>query len=481
MQRADGWMPAMLKTAKRSALFLRYSLATIKICVSAEWRLTAIIRHSKRHAKRCVKTLREKHTFARNLLDTMATTEQLLLETEQHIKDFFAAHLAPSYVFHDPDHTAQTVAAAKVIGEGFRLEDRDMLVLLLATWFHDTGYVEGSNDHEERSCANAESFLREKVSRTEMASVLSCIRATKVPQLPTTLLEQIICDADLSHLGMDTYWDRNGRLRQEFVLTRSSVLSDQEWVDFELNFMLTHEYHTVVAQELFNKRKAKHIQLLLKQKRRLNPHEAPKVDEISILDEKEKNGNISKSLRDSENDLKMARFGRGVETMYRTTYRTHTNLSSMADSKANIMLSVNAIVISILVSNLLPKLIEGFSIKLLIPVVLLTASCLGSMVFATLSTRPKVTEGKVTREAIKQRKANLLFFGNFYNMTLDEFQWGVNEMLSDPEFLYSSMSRDLYFLGIVLAKKYQYLIICYNIFMYGLIISMLAFGVSFAF
>jgi hypothetical protein len=92
-----------------------------------------------------------------------------------------------------------------------------------------------------------------------------------------------------------------------------------------------------------------------------------------------------------------------------------------------------------------------------------------------------VTEGKVTREAIKQRKANLLFFGNFYNMTLDEFQWGVNEMLSDPEFLYSSMSRDLYFLGIVLAKKYQYLIICYNIFMYGLIISMLAFGVSFAF
>jgi hypothetical protein len=92
-----------------------------------------------------------------------------------------------------------------------------------------------------------------------------------------------------------------------------------------------------------------------------------------------------------------------------------------------------------------------------------------------------VTEGKVTKEAIKQRKANLLFFGNFYNMSLDEFQWGVNEMLSDPEFLYSSMSRDLYFLGIVLAKKYQYLSICYNIFMYGLILSMVAFGVSFAF
>ena len=102
------------------------------------------------------------------------------------------------------------------------------------------------------------------------------------------------------------------------------------------------------------------------------------------------------------------------------------------------------------------------------------------MVFATLSTRPKVTEGIVTKEAIKQRKANLLFFGNFHNMALEDFQWGVNEMLKDHEFLYSSMSRDLYFLGIVLAKKYRYLSICYNLFMFGLITSVLAFGIAFA-
>ncbi|MCC7504263.1 MAG: hypothetical protein IT259_03130 [Saprospiraceae bacterium] len=65
-------------------------------------------------------------------------------------------------------------------------------------------------------------------------------------------------------------------------------------------------------------------------------------------------------------------------------------------------------------------------------------------------------------------------------MKLEEFQWGVNEMLKDPEFLYSSMSRDLYFLGIVLAKKYRYLSLCYNIFMYGLISSVLAFAIAFA-
>ena len=103
------------------------------------------------------------------------------------------------------------------------------------------------------------------------------------------------------------------------------------------------------------------------------------------------------------------------------------------------------------------------------------------MIYATLSTRPKVTEGNTTRDMIKSRKVNLLFFGNFHNMKLEDFQWGVNEMLRDADFLYSSMSRDLYFLGIVLAKKYRYLSICYNIFMYGLIVSVLSFGLVFLF
>ena len=408
----------------------------------------------------------------------MTPSEQLLNEVEAHIVDFFAQNISTEYVFHDLGHTIQTVAAAKTIGEGFRLDTQDLLKVQLATWFHDTGYAEGPVNHEERSCANAAKFLEGKISAEEISEIQACIRATKVPQKPDSLIGQIIGDADLSHLGMEIYWDRTSRLRQELVLTRNNVMSDQDWVDFEINFMLTHEYHTVVAQELFNKRKAKHIQQLLKQKRRLNPDLAPSVDEISLLEEKERSGDLKKVLKESENEIKSARFGRGVETMYRTTYRTHTNLSAMADSKANIMLSVNAIVITLLVSNLLPKLQEGASLKVIIPTILLTATCLGSMVFATLATRPKITEGKVTREAIKQRKANLLFFGNFYNMQLEDFQWGVTEMLTDPEFLYSSMSRDLYFLGIVLAKKYKHLSACYNIFMFGLIISIAAFAVA---
>jgi len=409
----------------------------------------------------------------------MTDHQTLLQEAETYVKAYFAENMPEKYVFHDLEHTVQTVAAARTIAQGYELSTSDANLIELATWFHDTGYAQGPEDHEERSCNNADLFLRGRLPESELDTIKSCIRSTKVPQKPISLYDQIICDADLSHLGMKSYWYRNSKLRQELILTRNLVLSDEEWVDFELNFMLAHEYHTAVAQELFNKRKAKQVQQLLKQKRRLNPKKAPTVQELALMDEKEKSGVLDKAMRDSENELKMDRVGRGVETMYRTTYRTHTNLSAMADNKANIMLSVNAIVLSILVSNLLPKLQGDPSLKLLIPTLLLTMTCLVSMIYATLATRPKVTEGKVTREAIKQRKANLLFFGNFYNMPLEDFQWGVNEMLRDSDFLYSSMSRDLYFLGIVLAQKYRYLMVCYNIFMLGMIISMAAFAISF--
>lgn len=410
----------------------------------------------------------------------MPVSEQLLQDVERHVTDFFHQKVSDKYVFHDLEHTVQTVAAVKVIAEGFNFTEQELLLLMLATWFHDTGYVDGPAGHEERSYANAENFLRAHLSKEELEIIKGCILATKVPQKPQTTLECVLCDADLSHLGMRTYWDRTSKFRQELILTRQLIMSDRDWVDFEIDFMLSHNYHTEVASELFNKRKAKHIQQLLKQKRRLNPDKAPTTDEIALLNEDDKKTDIQKVLKEQEAELKLSRFGRGVETMYRTTYRTHTNLSAMADNKANLMLSVNAIVISIMVSNLLPRLHDAVSLRMLIPTALLTGTCLGSMVFATLATRPKVTEGRVTREAILERKANLLFFGNFHNMKLDDFQWGVNEMLKDPSFLYSSMSRDLYFLGIVLAKKYRYLSICYNIFMYGLIISVAAFILAFA-
>jgi hypothetical protein len=94
-------------------------------------------------------------------------------------------------------------------------------------------------------------------------------------------------------------------------------------------------------------------------------------------------------------------------------------------------------------------------------------------------TRPNVTSGLFTKEDIESKKTNLLFFGNFFKMPLTDFQWGMDKMMSDKEYLYGSMVKDFYFLGQVLGRKYKYLRICYTIFMYGLIISVLAYTIAF--
>jgi len=371
-------------------------------------------------------------------------------------------------------------AVREIVSAYEDISEKEIQILELAAWFHDTGYDKGPKKHEERSIQYATEFLKEKnVPLADIESICCCIMATKYPQQPKNYLEEILADADLSHLGKNIYWDRCGKVRQEMALVSELIMNEQEWLDFEIDFMKKHTYHSEAAQQLYQKDKLKHIKQLIKQKARLNPQSLTS-DEVNILTkkkDKKKKTKSTKKLRTKKQEIKQLRLGRGVETMFRTTYRTHVNLSSIADNKANIMLSINAIIISITVSSLVPRFDDNP--KLIIPTIILLLVCLAAIVFATLSTMPKITEGKFTREDIEQKKSNLLFFGNFYNMKMNDFHWGMMEMIKDSDFLYSSMTRDLYFLGIVLAKKYRYLRICYRIFMFGLIIAVVAFALSF--
>jgi predicted metal-dependent HD superfamily phosphohydrolase len=405
--------------------------------------------------------------------------KKLLADAEQYVKTFFEENISPDYVFHNFAHVQAVVDSVLEIGQGYELPQHDLTLLQLAAWFHDLGYDKGPANHEERSVQYAEKFLQEhNFSAEDIAVVRSCIYATKVPQHPDNLLEEIVCDADMSHLGKESYWDRCGRIRQELLVTQQMIMSEQEWVDFEINFMQQHRYHTPIATELYDERKQKHIRQLYKQKVRLEPEKAAEFEEVLATPEKKKKKDkIEKKLDKTGEELKRINIGRGVETMYRTTYRTHMSLSAFADNKANIMMSITAIVISISVSTLIPK----FEImpKIIIPTIFLLAVCLVSLIFATLSTRPKITTGKFTREDIQNRRTNLLFFGNYYNMDLEDFQWGMMEMIKDSDFLYSSMTRDLYFLGKVLAQKYRYLRICYAVFMYGIIAAVVIFAIFF--
>ena len=416
----------------------------------------------------------------------MEVVNSLLLEVEAYVTNFIAEQVDKKFAYHNIQHTLDVVNATQQLGKAHNLHSKELELLSIAAWFHDIGYNKGPIGHEERSAEYAKAFLeKHDFAATEIEVIQQCIMATKMPQTPNTLFEKIVCDADMSHLGKKIYWERCGRIRQELTLTKNTTMSEPEWINFELNFIVNQKYHTAQANHLFEKRKRKHIRQLKKLNQRLHPKEVLNLNEIAKQEKKKSkkkskkgsNKNVEEIAIHNVEEISQLKLGRGVETMYRTAYRTHVNLSSIADNKANIMLSINAIIISITISTLVPSFETNQ--KLQIPTIVLLAVCLGSIIFATLSTRPKITEGKVTREDIINRKSNLLFFGNFYNMELKDFDWGMMEMIKDSDFLYSTMTRDLYFLGIVLAKKYKYLRYCYSIFMYGLIISVAVFAYAF--
>lgn len=393
--------------------------------------------------------------------------EQILADARHYVTDLFNQKVRPEFVFHSLDHTEAVAEACSQISGYYQLNDEDRFVLMLAAWFHDTGYSSGKAEgHEEISAQIATDFLQQhSVSETIQQRVSSCIRATHMPQSPISQTEKILCDADLLHLSTDDFKAMSQLLRQERESLLGQKISKKEWRRGNIKFLQEHKYFTEYGQQYLEPKKQENLVALTKKKGDKDDVEEvstafPYISDVNQKDEK----NLQKSAE------------RGIQTMFRLTSSNHLRLSSMSDNKAHIMISVNSIIISIVISVLFGKLATNR--EYIVPACVLLAVCLGSMTFSILATRPSVSGGRFTEEDIRNKKTNLLFFGNFYKMELEDYQRAMNQMMKDGEYLYNSMIKDVYFLGIVLAKKYKYLRISYTIFMWGLIIAVLAFAVT---
>lgn len=160
---------------------------------------------------------------------------------------------------------------------------------------------------------------------------------------------------------------------------------------------------------------------------------------------------------------------RGVSDMFRTSYRTHVELSAIADNKSNIMISINGIIISITIASISTKI--DSNPWLLIPTSLLLLTCMIALVYSILAARPRVSNEEVTLDDVRANRSNILYFGNFYKLTRDDYVTGIEELMADSQRLYNTMARDLYGLGTVLETKFRLLRIAYNVFMWGLALS----------
>lgn len=168
---------------------------------------------------------------------------------------------------------------------------------------------------------------------------------------------------------------------------------------------------------------------------------------------------------------------KGTQVMFKTALRNHIDLTNIADNKANIILTINAIIITIA----LPLLSTYASVNnhLYVPAFFLLSTNMASIVYGALVTRPGKMQGKTDLDKIKLGKANLFFFGNFYKMSIDEYRKGVTEIISDEELVDKVIMTDLYYLGQALGKKYELLRTCYTVFMIGMILTVLTFVIAF--
>lgn len=375
----------------------------------------------------------------------------LLQQAQQYIQQRFSDSESPVYPYHNWEHTEFVYNKAKEIIQAEGIDQETEEQILLATLFHDIGYLMDVATHEEKSAVVAKEWLGTHNYPTEKIDhVCRLILSTKNSEPTTTIEEKIMRDADISHLGTDYFWTFTARLRKEFEILQNTPITIKEWNIINAEFLESVEYQTSYGKLNWNPVKLEHLTQIRSTIKTGNKKKKEKEKKVSSIPEK------------------------GIETMFRVTLRNHINLSSIADSKANTLLSVNAIIISIVLSTMYPKLDNNPN--LLYPMISMLITNAMTIVFSILSTLPSTTSGKISKELIVQKKGNLLFFGNFYRMNLDEFEWGINQLMKDREYLYGSLTRDLYFLGRVLNKKYRLLRTSYFVFLAGIFISIIVFA-----
>lgn len=371
--------------------------------------------------------------------------------------------ISSQLVYHSIDHTRSVVKVFMEIAGANDLSDREIELGAIAAWFHDTGYCKGTRSHEEESITlfdeNTDSG---DFTDDEIKVIHQLILGTRMPQKPVTTLEKSLCDADLHHVGTKSFFEKSDMLKKEIEYDTGRQITKERWNRDSYYFLQEHDFFTEYARNKYAEQKEANIHTLR--------------SKVKEFDKQDKHIKSLESKLKKLNDKLLQKPSRGIETMFRITSRNHLQLSGMADRKADIMISINTIVISVVISASAGRVAEYPN--LMLPIVVLILVCLATIVLSVLATRPTVSEGKFSRNDILNKKTNLLFFGNFHGMDIEDYQWGVSEMMKDADYLYSSLTRDVFYLGKVLGKKYRILRAAYTTFMIGFVISVLLFIIA---
>jgi nitroreductase len=388
------------------------------------------------------------------------THSSLIQQATDHVVELYNLFHKTSLVYHSYQRVSTLLEIGKEIAEEEGRTTEEEEVILLALLFADAGFLSDYTDPVGKSEKEAESFLKEVgYPEEKRKKVLQCLqRVLPEDGRPQTKAEKVVMDTLTAYACGEHYAERVPLLMLEKELLSGYRSAKLEWYKHQLQEMLNTRYYTAAAKQRYEPALAQNVVYLRDQVARANKEQ------------------LKRSFTPSRfQNLEMKVPERGIQTFFRSNFRNHIHLSAIADNKANIMISVNAILISVLISILTYQNITETNPKVLLPVVLFLITGLTSLIFAVLSIRPKVTSHinpNMPPETIRQ---HITFFGNFVRLEVEQFEEAMDSLFRNGEYLYQAMTRDLYYLGKVLDKKYRYLTISYNIFMVGFVATVISF------
>lgn len=331
------------------------------------------------------------------------------------------------------------------------LEKQEDLLLRLAVLFRLTGFTQDYEDQESASQRIAGDFLSgQGIAEADIRKVQALIGVTRPGKQPESKAEEIIQDVQTAYYGQKGYRKKIISLLDEKNLLGTSNANLRSWYEINESYLSKHTYHTKTAQQLYAKRKKKN--------RKKIPEALVKLD-----DSKKENSFSTDST---------------ARTIFKTAIRNHIDLTALGDQKANIMLSVNAIILTIGIP-IYARYASEYR-YLTIPAFIFMATCITTMIFAAYATKPSSMKGEIDMKELNAGNTDVFFFGNFYGIKQDIYKQLVRTVLGDRKLMDDGLINHLYFMGQSLGNKYIYLRICYSVFIGGIILAVLAFVISFS-
>jgi len=399
----------------------------------------------------------------------MTITNDLLRDTAIHIADSIPETVSGTSHLHNYSATVKMVQTCDLISVQTELGKQDRMKILLSAWFLYAGYANNPENYQNLSAELAVKYYTEKgLDPDSIEEIKESILSTCYPQQPVTVGAQVLCDAEKSWFADKSFFNMLKQYKKEKKSRINNEISNEEWLKENIAILENHIYFTPFSRKMFEKKKEKNKALLEGKLAALQISES-EIQEPDLPAKNEES--IQQSLA---GEVKLER---GVESLFRNTSRNQIHLIRLSDYKANLIISINSIIISVILSVLVIRLDANKYLEL--PTLLLILTSVITILIAVSATRPKINIDSQDKEHFKAAKDNLLYFGNFYKMPFKEYNQVIKETIVDREELYNRLSMDIYHQGIMLAKKFKQINLSYSVFIIGLTLSILVFIVSF--